>query len=271
MGSPQAPRGSFAQKASDYHVNIDAILKGTEARLTIALRNIPRRYSKGEVKVMLLKAGVSGITNFYLPIDNATGTNQGYAFISFESVMSVITVYTAFQGLEWDPVMRDPNQKPCNVVFAKNQKPVWLEKKGDEGSDGRTSFLSTPSSQSHNGSRPLLNSPSSSPSGPNSGDMDRYTPLMRGDRHSIAVPQKVTFDRQLTRQTTRSLADARKSLPVSTRVYVPQQNSENEADPRQAFLNTPTPKAQTNLDVSGLADTLAGASKGRFSVLENAF
>lgn len=85
---------------------------------TVMLRNIPLKYNREALLADLDSRGFGCTYDFfYLPIDFHTGNNVGYAFINFDSEMTVARFRVTYDGLQ----LSADSAKICQVSDAKAQ------------------------------------------------------------------------------------------------------------------------------------------------------
>ena len=103
---------------TDFALNMQAILSGSETRTTLMIRNIPNKYTQVSVleEINVKHRGLYDF--FYLPIDFKNRCNVGYAFINFIDATDVAAFFQEFSGSRWKNFN---SEKICAVTFARIQ------------------------------------------------------------------------------------------------------------------------------------------------------
>lgn len=85
---PRTPPVSMTHCCVPKRVNFEEVFQGRDATqriTTLMIRNVPNRYDRTMLMKELDQLGFTGSYDFlYLPVDNATNWNVGYAFVNFE-------------------------------------------------------------------------------------------------------------------------------------------------------------------------------------------
>lgn len=75
---------------------------GSQLVTTLMIRNIPNQYSRRHLIEELEKLGFGGTYDFlYLPMDNGTLSNVGYAFINFVDPSGAKRAMAVFKSYRW--------------------------------------------------------------------------------------------------------------------------------------------------------------------------
>lgn len=103
---------------SEFALDVDKLLNGTETRTTVMVRNIPNKYHQ---QMLLDEVNVhhEGTYDFfYLPIDFKNKCNVGYCFINFLEVGYILPFVRDFNGQRWKSFN---SEKVCVITFARIQ------------------------------------------------------------------------------------------------------------------------------------------------------
>ena len=103
---------------TDFALDMDKLLGGTETRTTVMVRNIPNKYSQ---QMLLEEVDVNhkGTYDFfYLPIDFKNKCNVGYCFINFLEPKFITPFVEEFNGQRWKSFN---SEKVCAVSYARIQ------------------------------------------------------------------------------------------------------------------------------------------------------
>ncbi|GME46355.1 putative meiosis protein mei2 protein [Neofusicoccum parvum] len=96
-------RSSFGRHRDDQSnaIDVDRIKRGQDVRTTVMLRNIPNQMTTYDLEG-LLKGWAFGMYDFlYLRIDFANMCNVGYAFVNFDSPMTIVRVKEQLDKEGW--------------------------------------------------------------------------------------------------------------------------------------------------------------------------
>lgn len=90
-----------------------------EPPTTMMIRNIPGRYTQTDFLQELQAFGFDGTFDFmYLPIDKASSTNVGYAFVNFIDPSWAVKCQEVFEGYRFKRFQRASNGKVAKVSVA---------------------------------------------------------------------------------------------------------------------------------------------------------
>ena len=103
---------------TDFALDMDKLLQGTEIRTTVMVRNIPNKYSQ---QMLLEEVDINhkgSYDFFYLPIDFKNKCNVGYCFINFLEPKFIAPFVKEFNGQRWKSFN---SEKICAVSYARIQ------------------------------------------------------------------------------------------------------------------------------------------------------
>jgi hypothetical protein len=100
---------------NDFRINIDEL---SPHKTTLMIKNIPNRYTKEMMLAMVDQDFRNAYDFFYLPIDQESEANVGYAFINFIDPSTIRQFYKRFAGTKWQTYNSD---KVCDIFYARIQ------------------------------------------------------------------------------------------------------------------------------------------------------
>ena len=102
----------------EFHVDVDAILSGSDSRSTVMIQNIPNNYTQAMLIEEIDAHFDKTYDFFYLPMDYKNKCNIGYAFVNFMDCSHVASFYAKFHCREWQ---RFKSHKICAVKYGRIQ------------------------------------------------------------------------------------------------------------------------------------------------------
>jgi hypothetical protein len=111
------------RSGKEFHIDVDAILSGSDRRSTIMIQNIPNNYSQTMLLEEINLEFDRTYDFFYLPMDYKNKCNIGYAFINFMDCKHVANFYATFHCREWS---RFKSHKICAVKYGRIQGKLGL-------------------------------------------------------------------------------------------------------------------------------------------------
>lgn len=128
---------------SQYEVPIiEDLYSGKEKRTVVMIRNIPNRYKVADLEEIFNLTAKNNFKIIYLPQDNKTLKNLGYAFIRFFTTTALADTMVARHGQLWP---NSKSVKKCLFYFAHLQKKNKKKKKQQkQNRSEKNSFSSDP-------------------------------------------------------------------------------------------------------------------------------
>ena len=106
------------RSGAEFHVDVDAILSGSDSRSTVMIQNIPNNYTQAMLIEEIDAHFDKTYDFFYLPMDYKNKCNIGYAFVNFMDCSHVASFYAKFHCREWQ---RFKSHKICAVKYGRIQ------------------------------------------------------------------------------------------------------------------------------------------------------
>lgn len=106
------------ESLSSYVIDLSAIMRGTDMRTTLMIKNIPNKYTQTMLLDSIDKNHMLSYDFVYLPIDFKNKCNVGYAFINFVDYRFIPSFYTEFDGKKWE---KFNSEKVCALAYARIQ------------------------------------------------------------------------------------------------------------------------------------------------------
>ncbi|KAK8805811.1 hypothetical protein WA158_002467 [Blastocystis sp. Blastoise] len=111
-------KDSTDQHESSNPIDINLLNEGKDLRTTLMIRNVPNSFSS-ETLLKIIDGYVENKYDFfYLPMDQRTGCNLGYAYINMVDIQAVKDIYNNFHDKHWP---NTKSQKTCVICYGRIQ------------------------------------------------------------------------------------------------------------------------------------------------------
>lgn len=108
-----------------FDINILSILNREDTRTTVMIKNIPNKFTRDKILLIINQHFQGAYDLFILPTDSKANKNFGYAFINFIHSFYLINFYHIFNGKSW---IGTNSKKICEISYSKIQGKSKIKK-----------------------------------------------------------------------------------------------------------------------------------------------